>query len=256
VAEKSAYKINILLVLKDAVVDLYNHMGYTMLISFLWFFTGFILPLASAGYLTNQIYQTSGDIPSWLITILLLSVVPYTALIVGPVNTALFYQMSRVIENEAEFKGLWIGLRKYYWKSAGIYALYTVTLFFTLADLYICFSIAEHLLLRFIGFFLFYLLFFLLLAGIYIPGFIVLQENNTWKKVYRKTILLTLDNTLVTLGMQLILLVLGLGCTVIGPLLIFFYGGFLQIAGIRLFHALMKKYPDPVAEEATVSAGE
>jgi hypothetical protein len=254
VAEKGTERINILLILKDAVIDLYNHIGYTMLISVLWFFTT-LFPLMCALDLMYKVYQTSGEAPYGLFFLLLLCAVPYGALIVGPVHTALLYQMSQVIANEAEFKGLWLGLRKFYWKSVGIYALYMLTLLFTLFDVFICFFLAEHIFIKFIGFFLLYLFLFLLLASIYLPGFIVFQ-NNTWKKVYKKTIVLTLDNTLTTLGIQLILLALGIGCTVVTPLLIFFYGGYLQITGVRLFHGLMRKYPDPVAADATMSAGE
>ncbi|NLW56239.1 MAG: hypothetical protein GX050_06435 [Firmicutes bacterium] len=252
-AEKNTKKTNILFILKDAVIDLYNHIGYTMLISVLWFFT--ILPLGVFLLNTLRVYFANQDNPLGLLLFLLLLAVPYTAFIIGPVHTALFYQMSRVIENEAEFKGLWLGLRKFYWKSAGIYALYMITLLFTLVDILICFFIAEHILIKFVGFFLVYMFLFLLLAGTYLPGFIVLQDN-TWKKVYKKTLLLTLDNTLATLGIQLILLALGIGCTVVTPLVICFYGGFLQITGVRLFQGLMSKYPDPVSADDTTSVGE
>lgn len=252
-AVENKNKPNILLILKDAVIDLYNHIGYSMVISVLWFFT--IIPLGVFLFNSIRVYLTNRDNPLGLLFFLLLFAVPYTALIIGPVHAALLHQMSHVIENEAEFKGLWLGLRKFYWKSSGIYALYMIALIFTLVDMLICFYVLDHVLIKFMGFFLLYLFLFLLLASIYLPSFIVLQEN-TWKKVYKKTLLLTLDNTLNTIGIQLILLVLCIGCTVITPLLIFFYGSFLQIAGIKLFYGLMSKYPDPLPLDDSTPEGE
>ncbi len=238
---------NILLILKNAVIDLYNHIGYSMLISLIWFFS--VLPLGMFFFNSLRIYLETKDNPLSLLIFLLLFAVPYSAFILGPVHAALLYQMEDVIAYEAEIKGLWLGLRKFYRRAAVVYGLYMGAVIFTLVDLLICFFVVDNLLIKFIGFFLLYLLIFLLLTSLYLPSFIVFQDNN-WKKVYKKTLLLTLDNTLYTILVHLILLVIGALSTVIAPLLIFFYGSFLQIMGIRVFRGLLDKYPDPPASKA------
>ncbi len=242
-------KRNIILIFKDAFIDLYNHIGYSMLISALWFFS--FIPFGVFLYNSVHVYLENRDNPLNLLFFLLVFSIPYAAFILGPVQSGLLYQMNQVIENDAELKGLWIGFRKFYRRSAAVYGLYIGALIFTLVDVIICFFVLDNILIKFIGFILLYLFIFLLLASIYLPNFIVFQEN-TWKRVYKKTFLLTLDNTLHTIGVQLILFVIGLGFTVITPLVIFFYGSLLQVVGIRLFQGLMAKYPDLPATQGEV----
>jgi hypothetical protein len=72
-------------------------------------------------------------------------------------------------------------------------------------------------------------------------------QRNTVKKVIKKTLIIFLDNTLLTIGVFLILILVGIAFTLITPLLLLFYGSFLQVLMIHLFHGVMAKYPDPVA---------
>jgi uncharacterized membrane protein YesL len=244
---------NIFLILKNAVIDLYNHIGYSMLISIIWFIS--VLPLGMLFYNSFIVYLKTRDNPFNLLIFLLLFGVPYSAFIFGPVQAALVYQMDHVIVYEAEIKGLWLGFRKFYWRAAAVYGLYMGAVIFVLIDLLICFVVVDNLFIKFIGFFLLYLLIFLLLTSFYLPSFIVFQDNN-WKKVFKKTLLLTLDNTLYTILVQLVLLVIGVLCTIIAPLLFLFYGGFLQVMGIRVFWGLLEKYPDPPASQVDYQSEE
>ena len=147
-------------------------------------------------------------------------------------------------QQEAEFKGLWVGFRKHYWQAAGVYAIYTGVLLFACL-IWSSVFVLEQFTLKILGF-LFYLFLFLLVASLYLPGFIVFQRN-TLKKVIKKTLILFMDNTLVTIGAFLTLLLVGVAFAFLAPLLLFFYGSFLQVLLIRLFHGVMAKYPDPVA---------
>ena len=234
---------NIFLILKRSVIDIYNHLGYSLLVSFIWFLV--FIPIAAILFNMLMVNLEQQDNPLILLFLLLIFGVPYCAFIFGPVQTALFYQMDQVIDNEAEFKGLWTGLRKHYWLSVRVYGLYGGMLIFCLVDLLICLLAVDHFGLKILGIFLFYLFCFLLLIALYLPGFLVLQEN-TVKKIFKKALILTLDNVLITIGVFLLLGLIGVGFTLITPLLIFFYGGLIQVVMIYLFRGVMAKYPDPV----------
>lgn len=231
-------------ILKQTVVDIYHHLGYSMLVSVIWFIVFFPFAVTLFNVLLNAL--ETQEHPLNLFLFLGMLGVPYAAFILGPVQTALYSQMDQVIDNEAEFKGLWTGFRKHYWSAAGVYALYTGVLLFCLVDLVICFFVLNQFALKILGFFLFYLFLFLVFATLYLPGFLVFQRN-TVKKVIKKTLIIFLDNTLLTIGVFLILILVGIAFTLITPLLLLFYGSFLQVLMIHLFHGVMAKYPDPVA---------
>jgi len=154
--------------------------------------------------------------------------------------------MNQVINDEAELKGWWEGFWKHYWLAAKVYALYTGILLFCLVDLFICFFVLDPFFFKILGFILFYLFLFLVFAILYLPGFLVFQRN-TVKKVMKKTLILFLDNTLLTIGAFFIMILVGIAFTLLTPLLLFFYGSCLQVLMIHLFHGVMAKYPDPVA---------
>lgn len=234
---------NLFVIVKRAVIDIYNHLGYSLLVSLLWFLV--CIPVTFILFEILLIGLEQQDNPLFLLFFILLFGVPYCAFILGPVQTALFYQMNQVIDNDAEFKGFWTGLRKHYWLSARVYGLYGGMLIFCLIDLLICLLAVDHFALKIFGIFLFYVLCFLLLAALYLPGFIVFQDN-TLKKVFKKAWILTLDNILISIGVLLLLVLVGVGFNYILPLLIFFYGSLVQVVMIHLFRGLMNKYPDPV----------
>ena len=235
-------KRNIFLVLKQSVIDIYNHLGYSLLVSVLWFLVS--IPITFIFFDMLMVSLEQQDNPITLLFLFLLFGVPYSALILGPVQTALFHQMNQVVDNDAEFKGFWTGLRKHYWLSARVYGLYGGMLIFCLVDLLICLLALDHFALKILGIFLFYLFCFLLLTTLYLPGFIVLQEN-TMKKVIKKAAILTLDNVLITIGVFVLFVLVGIGFLLITPLMIFIYGSFVQVVMIHLFRGLLDKYPDP-----------
>lgn len=246
---------NLFFIFKQTVVDIYHHLGYSMFISVLWFGL-LVVSILFAQPFFNLLPATleNQTHPLNLFLSFLMFGVPYAAFILGPVQTVLFYQMNQVINDEAELKGLWDGLRKHYWTAAGVYALYTGLLLFCLVDLVICFFVLKDFTLKILGFFLLYLFLFLVFATLYLPGLLVLQRN-TVKKVIKKTLILFLDNTLLTVGAFFILVLVGVVFTLIAPLLLLFFGSFLQVFMIHLFHGVMAKYPDLVVPALEESAG-
>jgi len=239
---KIAEERNLFLILKRVVIDLYNHLGYSLLISVLWFLPFF--PFAVFIHQALRTFLEDTDLPLGLLLFLVAFGLPYVAFILGPVHTALFYQMDKVLNNDAEFKGFWEGLRKHYWLAVRVYALYGGMLIFCLVDLMICFFTLNVFGMKLLGFFLLYLFLFLLFWLLYLPGFIVFQKNSL-KKVFQKTFLLVLDNILPTIGAFLLLVLIGLGFSKVFPLLVFFYGSCVLLVMIHLFQGVLAKYPDP-----------
>lgn len=238
---------NFLQIIKKTAADLYNHMSYTALISLLWLITmipiGFIVLFG----LISEARNNPIGIFILLFQLLLITI-PYCAFILGPVHCALYYLAGQVIEDAVELKSVWKVLRQNYALAAKTYAIYVFLLLFTVVDFYIAFFLFSSLFMKIIGIILFYMLLFLLAMGIYLPGFIMKQQN-TMVKVWKKTLFVVMDNTMLTLLMGIAFLlfpVLMWYVKILIPLLIFGYGGFLQFAGVRTFLGILEKYPDPV----------
>lgn len=243
--KKTTYSRNLLVILKESLVGMYNNLGYTLLSSLIWVLV--TLPFAVFLMTTLQV-ELESENPFGLLFMFACVLLPYGALILGPVNSTLFYLINQASEGWAGLRDLWVGLRTYYRRAAGIYALYFALLLFLLLDIIICFFILTPLFAKVIGIILFYLLIFLLLASVYFSPLIVLQDNN-WKKVLKKAFLLTLDNGPFTLFAGIIILAVGILFSFFLPLLIFAYGGFLQFYRLKIFYGVMEKYEDNVPAE-------
>ena len=240
---EQTFSRNFLQIIKKTAADLYNHMSYTALISLLWLIT--MIPI---GFVAIVALYEVGNNPIGVLIQLLIITVPFCAFILGPVHCALYYLAGQVIEDVAELKSVWKALRQNYALAAKIYAIYSFLLLFTVVDFYIAFFLFSSLFMKIIGIILFYMQLFLLAMGIYLPGFIMKQQN-TMSKVLKKTLFVVMDNTMLTLLMGIAFLlfpVLMWYIKVLIPLLIFGYGGFLQFAGVRTFLGILEKYPDPV----------
>lgn len=250
-AYEKSYSRNILEIIKKTFVSLYNHLGYTALISLIWFFV--MVPFGSVLYNAIKLHLEQRDNPLGLFLVLFVFLVPYSALLLGPVNCALFYLAGQIEDDMGELKDLWVGFRKHYVLAAKVYAVFAAIFLFTLVDFIISVFVIPSLFLKLIAIILFYIILFQLLLSVYLPGFIVLQDN-TVKKVFKKSILLTLDNTPFTLLVGAIMLILGVLPMILPialPLLVFAYGGFLQFFGIRVFLGLLAKYPEKQEENVS-----
>lgn len=237
-------------IIKKTAVELYNHMTYTAVMSVLWLIT--MIPV---GFIAILFLTEVGNNPLGALLQLVPITLLYCAFILGPVHCGLYYLAGQIIEDVAQPGSLWKGLRQKYALAAKVYVIYSFILLFTIVDFYIAFFLFSALSMKIIGIILFYMLLFLLMMGIYLPGFIVRQDN-TVIKVFKKAVLVVLDNTILTLVMGAIYLLFPvLACFIkfLLPLLMFGYGGFLQFAGVRTFFGILDKYPDPVNQETNLS---
>ncbi|HHU81721.1 MAG TPA: hypothetical protein GXZ26_01825 [Firmicutes bacterium] len=239
--EERRYSYNLLVILKETVVDAYNHMGYTLFSSVLWLLV--VAPLVMFAYLTLQVEVEAGEnllnivfnLPFVFILIF------YSALVIAPVNSALLFQAYKNLEGWSSLRGFWKNLRRKYWQTVGVYLLYGIAFSLLIMNIAICFYLLTPLFTKIVGIFNLYLLLFLILAGFYLPPLIVLQEN-TIKKVLKKAFLLAFANGPQTFLVLLILSLIGLLFSFLLPLLVMVYGGILQFFIIRVFLGLLEKY--------------
>ena len=234
-------------IIKKTAVDLYNHMTYTAVMSVLWLIT--MIPVGFIGIL----FLTETENPIGVLLQLVPIAVLYCAFILGPVHCGLYYLAGEIIEDVARPGSLWKGLRQKYALAAKVYAIYSFILLFTIVD-FISLSFVLCAFHEDYRYHPLYMQLFLLMIGIYLPGFIVRQDN-TVSKVFKKAVFVVLDNTILTLVMGVIYLLFPvLACFIkfLLPLLMFGYGGFLQFAGVRTFFGILAKYPDPVSQETNL----
>lgn len=259
---EQTYSRSFVQIIKKTCADLYNHMSYTALISLILFFSA-APPAIFVWKLFEFELINQGQLGMWVVFFLLstmIFLVPYGAFILGPIQCALYYLGGEILEDQARLRSLWDGLRRNYFLSVKVYAIYLVVVFATITDFYISFFLFQSIFLKIVGIFFLYIFIFLFMIGIYIPGFIVRQDN-TVLKILKKAFLLTLDNlplSLLLSAAYLFLCVLVIFFKPLVSLLMLAYGGFLQFSGLRTFLGLMEKYPDPapVEEQTSVSGQE
>lgn len=246
--KKTATFRNMFVLLKETFVEMYNNLGYTLLSSFLWVLV--TMPFATFLFTTLQVELERKSLFG-LFLMFAIVLLPYGALVLGPVNSGLFYLINQVAEGWAGLRDLWAGLRKYYRRTAGVYGVYFALLLFLFLDMLVCFFFLTPLFFKIIGIILFYLIIFLLLSNTYILPLIILQENN-WKKVFKKAFLLTLDNgpfTLLAGIVTLLPLVLGAFLYFLLPVLVLTYGAFLHFYRLKIFYGVMAKYEEYIGAD-------
>ena len=161
-------------------------------------------------------------------------------LLAAPANAAMIYVTSRVGEGEARLRDFFLGFGRFFARSAAVYASFLLVAAILVFNLVAAAQMRVWLgkiSLVLSG----YALLLLLLLSIHFFPLIVLQQNSIWK-VWRKALLLTLDNGLLTLVFALISALLwvvsGLACFILS----LFYPAVLSQASTRLFTALLDKY--------------
>lgn len=255
--QEPSYSCNLFIVLKDTVVDAYNHIGYLLFSSVLWLLA--VVPFGTFVYLTLQIelemeegplstfFKLLVDLrPELMPTFFLLSlcifcILLYFVLVIAPINSALLAQAYKVSEGWGSLRGFWTGLCRNYRQTVGVYLLYGIAFSLLVVNIVICFFFLAPFFSKIVGILNLYLLLFLVLAGFHLPSLIVLQENSV-KKVFKKAFLLVLANGPLTLLAVIILLLIGLLFSFLLPLLVMAYGGILQFFTLRVFLGLLEKY--------------
>lgn len=187
----------------------------------------------------------------WAFVFLLLVITG--AFLAAPADAAMVFVSLRCAEDEPRVRDFFLGFKRYYLRAAGVYATFILLGGVLLANI----SLALRMRIWF-GFFSvllsFYTLLFLLVLSPHLFPLVVLQPN-TFRKVWKKAFLLTLDNLLAS-GLFVVMtaaLMAIAGFT--GILLVLFYPAALGHAARLFFQALLERYeePAPAAEEAGMS---
>lgn len=230
--------------LKKTFIELYNSMGLSILISFTWFL-GFLPVLFMmyglwGGLATVQDLKTFGDRLIFLF-IGSLFIAFWNGLLTGPLTTT-WYSLYQARKTEyPSFKLFSQIFKKIYWRSAGIHWLFSLVV----AVLFLNIIIAARnssLLLIVAGIFSAYILFLVCMAAFYFHPLIHL--DNSFKKVIKKSFLLTLDNIGLTIWFNIFLgLIFLISIGLIFPLLLI-YGAVVIYVIDKGFDSIYQKYDE------------
>ena len=251
-------------VLLQSLQTVYGRITLSLFQSLLWVIVGFLFvaTLPWSGLIGVEGKELAQQLPN-LFMGFLLGALPVGALLLGPLSCSLV-SFSRQMEDTSNISLLWQGFRRHYSLAVRVYALYYFLVFFLVIDL-IAIVTQPNRLFTVIGVVIAYSLALLLFMGLYIPGLIVFQ-GNTVIKVFKKALLLTMDNPLLTMIVGIILMVPALLLTwsvwttvsaegllgIIGrivmlvslPFSIGFYGSLIHYVMDRLYHVVIARYDD------------
>jgi uncharacterized membrane protein YesL len=185
--------------LKKTFIEVYSSMGLSILISFTWCVS--FLPILFTiyglwgGLATAHGLSAGGDrLAFFLLGAIFIAF--WNGLITGPLTTA-WYGIYQVRKSDyASFKKFLEIFKKNYWRSAGIHWLYSLLIVMLLFNIIIAFR-NSNLLLIIAGVLSGYMLFLFSLTSFYFHPLIYL--DNGFKKVVKKSFLLTMDNMGLTL---------------------------------------------------------
>ncbi len=185
--------------LKKTFIEVYSSMGLSILISFTWCVSFlpilFMLYGLWGGLATAHGLSTSGDrFAFFLMGALFIAF--WNGFLTGPLTTA-WYGIYQVRKSDyPSFKKFLEIFKKNYWRSASIHWLHSFLIVILLLNIVIAFR-NSNLLLIIAGVLSAYMLFLFSLTSFYFHPLIYL--DNTFKKVIKKSFLLTVDNMSLTL---------------------------------------------------------
>jgi uncharacterized membrane protein YesL len=230
--------------LKRAFVELYSSMGLSILISFVWCLS--FLPILFAlyglwgGLATAHGLSTSGD---RLVLFLMgsLFIAFWNGLLTGPLTTAWYglYQIRKT--DYPTMKKFGQIFKKNYWRSAIIHWLQSLIILVLILNIIIAFRNSNFLLII-AGVLSAYMLFLFSLISFYFHPLIYL--DNSFKKVIKKSFLLTMDNMSLTLFYSVFLgLMFILSIGLVFPLLLI-YGAVVIYTIDFGFEPIYQKYDE------------
>ena len=209
--------------LKKTFVELYSSMGLSILISFTWCVS--FLPILFTlyglwgGLTTAHGLSASGDRLAFFF-LGSLFIAFWNGLLTGPLTTA-WYGLYQVRKTDyPSFKKFGEIFKKYYWRSAGLHWLHSGIIVVLLLNIVIAFR-NSNILLTVAGVLSAYILFLFLLTSFYFHPLLYLV--NTFKKVIKKSFLLTMDNMSLTFFFSIFLgLIFVLSIGLVFPLLLIY----------------------------------
>ena len=230
--------------LKKTFVELYASMGLSVIISFVWCLS--FLPILFAlyglwgGLATAHGLSAGGD---RLVLFLLgsLFIAFWNGLLTGPLTTAWYglYQIRKT--DYPSIKKFGQIFRKYYWRSASIHWLHSIIIVILLLNIVIAFRNTGFL-LTIAGVLSAYMLFLFSLISFYFHPLIYL--DNSFKKVVKKSFLLTMDNMSLTLFFSIFMgLMFLLSIGLVFPLLLIYGAVVIYVIDFG-FEPIYQKYDE------------
>lgn len=230
-------------VLKDVFKELYQSMGYSMVLSIIWSVAAmppiilFFSNLALFVRTFSEPETFKGMATLFIFSLVLISV--WNGLVTGPVTSALFGMNQ---ERKTDYIGVKTFIRYFkelYGVSCRVHLLFSLGLTVMMVNFFI--AMAEPgLLFRVAGLFSLYVVFFLGLMALYFQPLIYYKHKLT--NVFRKAFLLLMDN----FGLSLLLgLIMGLMWMVSVPtviILLLVFGGFYIYLADQSFEIISEKY--------------
>ncbi len=224
-------------VLKTSVIELYRSMGFTVLVSAVWFL-GY-LPILFLGTVFSSGLNMPQQDQFGFFIFSMVGIGFWNGLCTGPLMTT-FYGLYQERKNDyPSLKLFWQVLKKVYWRSAGIHWLYSLVVSFLLFNIKIAFG-SSNLLLIIPGILSIYILFITVLTSFYYHPLICI--DNTLKKTIKKSFLLTMDNIGLTIWLGALLgLVMLISIGTVFPLVLI-YAALVVYVTDKGFELIYQKY--------------
>lgn len=213
-------------ILKKSFHDFYEHLFFLGAISLLWFFTvGLLSYVGVAGFFLKQF------LPVFL-----------NLLLVGPLTLAAFLVTYRlIIYQEVKLRDYFRAIREKFWRGMLAYWISLVIFLILVVDFLFFLNFGNKILFYLSGIWI-YLLIFFSVSQFYFWSLLV-QLDDPLGKLFKKSLLMALDNLLFSLGIFLsFILLLVLGIVSAGIVLAVGFIGFLGVLANNATHKLLVKY--------------
>jgi uncharacterized membrane protein YesL len=226
--------------LKNSLVGFYGSLGYAMLMSIIWFipYLPVVLIILGVVFIPATSKIPAGEIFTMRIWAFFL-VAFWNSFVSGPINTAL-YSLFQERKTDYPSIGMFFRLfKKFYWASVRVTLVFSIAVALLFMNIWIMLG-TRNILLMVAGVISVYVLFAIWLMQFYIAPLIYL--GNSFKKVIRKSFLLTMDNFALTFSFSLILGILLIVSIILPIFAILLYGGFLIFVMDQGFEVIYNKY--------------
>lgn len=226
--------------LKNAFVGLYGALGFSMLMSLIWFlpYLPMVIVVAGVVLIPNTAKLAPGEIFSLRI-LAFITVAIWNSFVAGPITTALYGLFQERKTDYASIPMFFRLFKKFYWASVRITLVFSIAVTLLLMNIWIMFN-TPNILLMVAGVISIYVLIALWLMQFYVSPLIYL--GNTFKKVIRKCFLLTMDNFALTFAFSLILGILLILSVILPIFAVLLYGGILIFIMDQGFEVIYNKY--------------
>ncbi len=215
-------------IIKKSLVDFYEYLFKIVFVNLICF-TILILP-----FIFLYIFEDF-----WLLFVLL--IISY--LLAGPLFLSGLNLLKAIIDREdPPVKVLFSGIKVFFKRGLQGWLFSSLIYLILLVDIYFFLQRSGNLLMFIIAVLFFYLLIFFSMSQLYFWGLLMLNPQQKLWIVFKKSLLLTLDNLLISFLILVIVLVLTVILFVTGVGLPIAFLGIISLVIINLTRAIMDKY--------------